>query len=305
MTTRPISQRQLDDAKVRLQRAACASHRRGQRVEATRNVAALVLAALGLIVTTTGHDRALVTILGFFWFLVASFLLRRAMSAIATQGAVLQEQFDTALFGLPWRHSLAGDPLGEYDVARLARKVPVGSRRDRRITAGWYARTDGVRFPYDVFIAQEQNLAWDSRLRRTYAAVILAAAAGWIGLGLVLVGFVGGATVQQMLLSFFAPSLAALQLAAEIWHGQRRVADERDRLGKIVYAELRLAAPGPSNPAEVQRLTAVARDVQDGIYRTRLDVARVPEWLYRLNREADLHDFADTADNHRRRLATP
>jgi hypothetical protein len=41
----------------------------------------------------------------------------------------------------------------------------------------------------------------------------------------------------------------------------------------------------------------------DGIFRTRLDVARVPEWLYRHQRTTDEHDFADTAEGHRRKLA--
>jgi hypothetical protein len=46
-----------------------------------------------------------------------------------------------------------------------------------------------------------------------------------------------------------------------------------------------------------------ARDIQDGILRTRLDVSRVPEWLYRHYRSRDVVDFADTAEGHRRRLA--
>jgi hypothetical protein len=38
--------------------------------------------------------------------------------------------------------------------------------------------------------------------------------------------------------------------------------------------------------------------------RTRLDVTRVPEWFYRHYRNRDELDFADTAEAHRRRLAT-
>jgi hypothetical protein len=57
-------------------------------------------------------------------------------------------------------------------------------------------------------------------------------------------------------------------------------------------------SPGP----ERLRLKEAARDSQDGILRTRLDVSRVPEWLDRHYRSRDKLDFADTGEG-RRRLA--
>lgn len=302
--SRPIHERQLDDDMLKLQRAASSSHRRGQLIEAARNTAALALAAIGLIVTATGRGRTILTVLGVAWFLISFFLLKSMMSNTAKQGALLQEQFDTTLFWMPWRPAVAGDPVPEHEVSRLARKLKVGGKRDQRITSGWYDPTNDVHHPYDVLIAQEQNLAWDARLRRAYSRWIAAAAIGWVTIGLVVVGIVGGATILQALASFYAPSLAALQLAGEIWSGQRRVATERERLAKMVLHELRDAQPGPIAHKERGRLCAVARDVQDGIYRTRLDVSRVPEWLYRLKRNSDERDFGDTAEGHRRRLAT-
>ncbi|MEH1126475.1 S-4TM family putative pore-forming effector [Micromonospora sp. CPCC 206061] len=299
---RPIHERQLDDDMIKLQRAASASHRRGQVTDAVRNAAAIVLAAVGLVVTATGHGRVLTAILGAGWFAVSFFLLRKMMSSTAKQGALLQEQLDTALFQLPWRQAVAGDPVADHDVGRLARKLPVGGERDQRITDGWYDPTTGVHYPYDVLICQGQNLAWDARLRRGYGTWIAAAAIVWTLLGL-LVALLVGATIPEALLSFYVPSLAALQLSAEIWIGQNRVADERERLAKIVQAELRDAQPGPVPDSDRARLCEVARDIQDGIFRTRLDVARVPHWLYRLHRNNDEADFGDTAEGHRRRLA--
>lgn len=300
---RPIHERQLDDDMVRLQRAASVSHRNGQIIDAVRNVAALTLAAVGLVVTSVGHGRTVWTILGAAWFLISYFLLKNLMSATAKQGALLQEQFDTTLFDLPWRQAAAGDPVPDHDVRRLARKLPVGGKRDQRITSGWYDPTTGVHHPYDVFISQEQNLAWDARLRRNYSFWITTAAISWVVLGAIVVGLFGNATIPQAVLSFYVPSLAALQLALEIRSGQHKVADERERLAKIVQTELRNALPGPVPEAERNRLRAVARDVQDGIHRTRLDVARVPEWLYRYHRDNDERDFGDTAEGHRQRLA--
>ncbi|RSS97514.1 transposase [Streptomyces sp. WAC02707] len=300
---RAIYERQFDDDMLLLQRAAAASHQRGQLLEAVRVTAAVVLAAAGVLITLLGQGRTVVSIVGFFWFVVSAFLLKGLAGNTARQGALLQEMFDTALFYLPWRATVAGDPIPEPDVRHLARKLPRGSAKDKRITDGWYDPTNGVHHPYDVFIAQEQNLAWDARLRRRYSYLIAAAAILWATIGLVAGLVVADVSLGDTLLSFFVPSLAAYQIAYEIWSGQRKVADERDRLTKVVNTELHNGRPGHIPDDECHRLRNVARDVQDGILRTRLDTTRVPEWFYTRFRDDDERDFGDTAEGHRLRLA--
>ena len=300
---RAIHERQLDDDMLHLQRAASASHQRGQRLEAVRVTAAALLAVAGVLVTLLGHGRPAVSIIGFFWFIISAFWLKCLSGNTARQGALLQEMFDTALFHLPWRSTVAGDPVPEPDVYRLARKLPQGSAKDKRITDGWYDSTAHVHHPYDVLIAQEQNLSWDARLRRRYSHLVATAAVLWTAIGLAAGLAIANATLPDTLLSFFVPSLAAYQIAYEVWSGQQRVADERERLAKVVNTELHNGRPGPVPDTEWHRLRDVARDVQDGVLRTRLDPTRVPEWFYRRFRDGDERDFADTAEGRRRRLA--
>ncbi len=213
---RAIHERQLDEDMLLLQRAAAASHQRGQLFEAVRVDAAVALAAAGVLITLIGHGRTVVSIVGFFWFVVSAFLLKGLAGNTARQGALLQEMFDTALFHMPWRATVAGDPIPEPDVRRLARQLPRGGKKDKRITDGWYDPTHDVHHPYDVFIAQEQNLSWDARLRRRYSHLIAAAAFLWTAIGLVVGLAVANATLLDTLLSFFVPSLAAYQIAYEI-----------------------------------------------------------------------------------------
>jgi hypothetical protein len=298
-----IHERQLDEDMLLLQRAAAASHQRGQLVEAVRVDAAVALAAAGVLITLIGHGRTVASIVGFFWFVVSAFLLKGLAGNTARQGALLQEMFDTALFHMPWRATVAGDPIPEPDIRRLARQLPRGSAKDKRITDGWYDPTQDVHHPYDVFIAQEQNLSWDARLRRRYSHLIAAAAILWTAIGLITGLAVANATLLDTLLSFFVPSLAAYQIAYEIWSSQRKVADERERLAKVVNTELNNGRPGSVPDTEWHRLRNVARDVQDGVLRTRLDSARVPEWFYKRFRDDDERDFGDTAEGHRVRLA--
>lgn len=79
---------------------------------------------------------------------------------------------------------------------------------------------------------------------------------------------------------------------------------ERQRLNHAGTVELRNAPPGMISDSDWRRLRVVARDIQNGILRTRLDVSRVPEWFYRHYRNRDELDFADTAEGHRRRLGS-
>jgi hypothetical protein len=301
--SRAIHERQLDDDMLLLQRAASASHQRGQFLEAVRVTAAVLLAAAGVLITLVGYGRTAVSIVGFFWFVVSAFLLKGLAGNTARQGALLQEMFDVALFHLPWRSTVAGDPIPEPDVRRLARKLPRGGAKDKRITDGWYDPTHEVHHPYDIFIAQEQNLAWDARLRRRYSHLLATLVMLWAAIGFVAGLVIADATLGDTLLSFFVPSLAAYQIAYEIWSGQRKVADERDRLTKVVNTELDNGHPGPVPDDEWHRLRNVARDVQDGVLRTRLDITRVPEWFYKRFRDDDERDFGDTAERHRVRLA--
>ncbi|MGW3663427.1 S-4TM family putative pore-forming effector [Streptomyces sp. NPDC005141] len=252
--------------------------------------------------TLIGHGRTTISIVGFLWFVISAFLLKGLAADTARQGALLQEMFDIALFHMPWRATVAGDPVPEPDVRRLARKLPRGGSMDKRITNGWYDPTHGVHHPCDVLIAQEQNLAWDARLRRRYSHLIAATGMVSATVGLVAGLVIADATLGDILLSFFVPSLAAYQITYEIWSGQRKVADERDRLTKVVDAELRHGCAGLVPDEEWHRLRNVARDVQDGVLRTRLDTTRVPEWFYKRFREDDERDFGDTAEGHRVRL---
>ncbi len=186
-------------------------------------------------------------------------------------------------------------------VRNFARKLKVGSVRDQRITAGWYDPTDGIHYPYDILCAQEQNLAWDARLRRRYALGVLIVAAAWTATG-VAIALVDDQT-RETILTFFVPSLSAYAFAADIVAGQRRVADARERWARIVGRHLDDASPSPPSATLRNRLLRAAREIQDGIYSSRNDVNRVPEWVYRVFRTGDQADFAAVTEARRARLA--
>ena len=226
---------------VRLQRAAAASHQRGQLIEAIRVSAAVAFAVAGIIVTLAGHGRTAVSIIGAAWFAVSAFFLGRAAASTVRQGVLLQEMFDTELFYLPWRPTVAGDQVPEPDVAQLARRLRPGCKKDLRILIGWYDPTGGVhqplRGPYRPGAEPGMGRPPPAPLRR---------AGSCRGRDLERAGpdrrpAHRRSDDRQHACQFLHPLAGRLPDRAGIWIGQQRVAAERQRLNHLVTAELRAA----------------------------------------------------------------
>jgi SMODS-associating 4TM effector domain len=204
------------------------------------------------------------------------------------------------LYQMSWNTAFVGQPVPPEDLHSLVRAFQKSDRREDRIR-DWYPDTTGLYRPYDILLCQQTNLAWDARLRRRYAVFLLTAVILWSVLG-VVVAIVVGLTVIDALLRWYVPSLAALRLGLEGQHAQREVANERERLLELVRAELDHATPGPVPSARQTRLIKLCREIQDGIFATRRQVARVPGWFYERFRPGDEDDMYQSAEQHRIRL---
>jgi SMODS-associating 4TM effector domain len=296
----PVSQRQNDPDMLQLLRAAFGSHTRGQRLETARVAVSIVLAAAGLLAAFVDQAATPVAIVGGAWaavYLAGIFPWARAE---ARRAAVVQEMFDTELFGLPWKLTAAGPPLPPYEISKLAGKFTPSRGRGSRLR-DWYVDTSGVPPPYDIFICQEQNLGWDARLRSRWATTLLVLVIAWTLLG-VLIGYVAGLTVGGTLLRWYLPAATAILLGIEGYKSHRDIAAERERIIPTLQAEIDNAQRPPLPPEEQQRLYRIAREIQDVILATRQEAVRVPQWFYARFRDDDERDFQSNADQLRERL---
>ncbi len=297
----PISRRQNEPDMLDLIKASTAAHVRQQRLETARVTVSLALAAASVVAAFASVTAPVITVIGGAWALAYTVLVSPLAKGQARRSAVIQEMFDTQLFGLPWNSTLVGGRLRPDEISQLVREFsPRRGRGDR--LRDWYVDTSGVPQPYDIFICQQQNLAWDARLRRRWSWVLLAAVVVWVVLGLV-VGYAASLTIPEMLLRWYVPSLAALIYGIESCKNQRDIAAERERVMNLVQTEIDTAQPAPSTD-EHARLLVKAREIQDVIFATRRQVARVPDWFYARFRERDENDFRANAQ-HLRNKMTP
>lgn len=293
-----IGRRQNDPDTLDLLRAASVLYRRAQRIEAARATVCLLLAGAGAVAAFTTGSAATIAFLGGAWALVMVAGMVPWTRQLNKRAAAFQELFDVELFGLTWNATAAGPKPTPYERNRVARGFPA-SRVGR--LRNWYVDTAGVPYPYDVLLCQQQNLGWDARLRRRWAHTLMSLIVLWAATGLA-VGYLGGLTVSEVLLSWFVPSLGALVLGFESYRGQVDLAAERERVAPLVQRALDRAG----RPAETtRRILATAREIQDIILVTRRQPGRVPDWFYARFRDADEQDFQTSADAVRDRFANP
>lgn len=288
----PISQRQNESDMLNLLKASTAAHVRQQRLETGRVTVSLALAAASVVAAFASVTADVITVVGGAWALAYTVLVSPLAKGQARRSAVIQEMFDTHLFGLPWNTTLAGDRLRPDEISQLVRGFnPRRGRGDR--LRDWYVDTSGVPQPYDIFVCQQQNLAWDARLRRRWGWVLLTAVVVWVVLGLII-GYAASLTIPELFLRWYVPSLAALIYGIESYKNQYDIATERERVMGLVQAQVD-NAKGPSSTDEHARLVAKAREIQDVVFVTRKQVARVPDWFYARFRERDENDFRANA----------
>ena len=259
----------------------------------------VAVAALGPVGSFVESATGAVAVVGALWALVYSTGLATWTGRELERAAVLQEMFDSRLFGIPWNHVLAEEPLAASEISRLSKRY---NGRSDMIT-NYYEIPDLPR-PFDVFACQQQNLGWGARVRRRYAYSVLTVVCGWCVLG-VVIGGLANLTVGALVLSFYVPSLGALMLGLDIFRSQQEVATIRRRVLRqlrfAIVAYLRSSTPvgpdrrvtAPDSPAE---LLVLARQVQDALYLTRRRTPRVPDWYFLRFRLSDRTDFRAAMD---------
>lgn len=295
----PISERQNAAEMIDLLAAASAAHLRVQRFETVRASTSLAMAALGVVAVFVSAAAAPIAIAGACWGIALATGINPWARRHATRAAVIQEMFDTSLFGLPWNVTAAGVPVPSYEIHSLVRSFSAHRRQDR--LRDWYVDTSDLPQPYAVFVCQRQNLAWDVRLRRRWALFLAIAVVSWLLLG-IPVGYAAGLTVGMTALRWYLPALGAVLFGIEGYRSQMDISGECARVLPLVQDEIGRAHAAPLSAAESERLSRVAREVQDVIFTTRRCLTRVPDWFYARFRDTDDWAFQRDARTIRRSM---
>ncbi|KVU68288.1 hypothetical protein WK73_24755 [Burkholderia ubonensis] len=140
--------------------------------------------------------RPYVALSGLVLLLLETALIDRLQKDRMKRGAKLQEQFDTAVFGLPWNRFVAGARVEPEDVRALSAK-PLTKAREKHFEA-WYEPCVG-QLPLHLarLVCQRTNISYDARLRRKYGGRLLVITLVF-GVGLLFEGLSMGSKLPDL-----------------------------------------------------------------------------------------------------------
>jgi len=266
-----ISQRQNDPFQLLLLRAATVLHGRARTVEAGRwTLAVLVgagtVAALAFV-EAQAVAAALAAVYAVGGELVATLLQRR----LSIKAALVQEQFDTSLFGLEW--TADRPPIAVAELALLASRYRGADEQLR----DWYFDVSSIPEPMAGVLCQRQTLTWDLELRQDWMWHLTAGIAGYLA-AIYVVGLVLGMSVAMFSIWLVAPALPALVALASSILQHRDSISTRHRALWLLDRAL--------NSASAAELGAVSQTVQTAIFSSRCAAPRVPNRFFQGRRAA-------------------
>jgi hypothetical protein len=193
------------------------------------------------------------------------------------RAAAAQEEFDTAVFRIPW-NSIATERPSPITIARAAERYRGGREQD------WYPDTRGTHRPYDVLICQSSNLGWGAMTHRIWAWTLLAFLASLLVL-LVMIARAAGLAASDIVSTLCLPALAPVKELIEQVTSHFATARDKEATEERLSDAWAGGMNGETIPTE-----QLLRSVQDRILSLRQRNHYVPDWLDRL-----LRDRSETA----------
>jgi hypothetical protein len=227
--------------------------------------------------------------------------------SLKDKAARIQEQFDCDVLELQWQDITVGQRPSAETVAEWGTLQPGESYADFKLP-GWYPKdVEPLSIELGRAICQRTNCWWDSRLRRRYAAWVVA-----VVIALLLVGIALGIALKTPLdtffLGFLLPFMPAFSLGVRQFTEQRQAADRLEKLKLQVEKQWDQLLSGK---ATLEAVTECARRVQDVIFEQRrknpVIFDRFYFWL-RDDHEAIMHSNAKSlvaaAEEHFKKLGS-
>jgi len=266
-----IFERQNSPAKLNLLAAQRHLYTQAKHLQHWRVVGTVGVAAIApLIYYLIPNSRAILAVIGGVWLVVSRVVLEGIEAKRVKQAATIQEQFDVDLLNLRWNQVLVGDRVSP----ELISSATANFKGDREKLKGWYADTGNIPYPLDVLLCQRANLVWDWRLRRHYAWIVSILTVFLFSSGIIL-AVATNLALLDYLLALLIPSLAALLNGVEAAKEHFKIAEEKERVEKVVSA---LWKSGLEKPSSIS--IEECRNVQDCIFALRSKRPLVPDRCY-------------------------
>ncbi len=266
MTTTFLS-KQNDNEPIKLLRAFSVAYTNAKKRENGISIVYLFLALVYPIFYVVSNDpetKLLLFQVSLFITVIVQ-IFAPFFKTTTIKGALIQEEFDTYLFEMPWK--VTYKKVDPFEVSRLSVTYNGDEIKD------WYPTNFSDTTPKQIIIAicQRSNTAYDIEVRKKYSVWLLVFLIVY-SICLLLTVFLsntGGNTfffICFSIISFYTHFVS-------IWRGQRNVIEKlnslNSKLDNFIFNK-------------IEPKTQELRDIQDEIFLARQESAKVPNMLFRL-----------------------
>jgi hypothetical protein len=210
----------------------------------------------------------IIAVIGVFWTIISIFS-QVFIERQTRTGAVIQDEFDTMLFGLKWNHVLVGEKIETSSILALSKKYRKDDMKD------WYSLEipKNIEKEAAVLLAYKCNAIWGIDQRKKYIIFIKTMIIIYYGgmMGLSIYKNIGLYDMSMWL----APSIPALVFGISTIKLQNGIIEACLKINKVVdqlFDEYKTTAKIPTK--------VELRQIQDLFFTQRLIPNKVPDWFY-------------------------
>lgn len=259
--------KQNSDNSKRLLRASSVAYSNAKKAEVKITYFVIFLAVaypISYFLITDERFKLFLFAVSFFLTIIIQ-IFSDSLKGNTTKGAIIKEEFDTELFSLPWKSTLK--KLDHAEISSLAYKYKGDDIND------WYSPNISENIPHNTTIAimQHSNTSWDIELRSIYRRCLLTMLSLYSCALLVLFGYYNTNAITIFLLLFSILSFYTHFIS--LISGHKSAIDRRSEISKHLD-EIILK----KQEISINEL----RDIQDEIYISRQESAKVPNFFFRL-----------------------
>lgn len=239
----------------------------------------IVFGAVPVVLTALGIwdevYRPISPVVGLIMVFVDALLLTPHIRRLKECAARIQEAFDCYVLELPWSSIKAGKQEAPEVEKEWSDRYRPNAHKHSALPDWYTPGIHGLPIPLARIVCQRENIRWDGQLRR-YLCRWLLGAIIVVTIAFLVVGWVKGMLVIDLLKYVVAPLAPALVVGIRHWKEQIDSADRLDKLRDHLDAMWNEALSGASPDA----MSAQSRSLQDEIFDHRKRSVPIFDWLF-------------------------
>lgn len=275
-----ITTRQNNPNLVELLKAQRTAYSQCKRFQIFDVVSIIIAILFPLLALKFPQYQNTINAFGVLW--TASYLLTEVYRKNkTTQGAIIQEQFDTELFNLKWNEVLCKDKISIDKIQELA------SEYSKSDLMNWYSTKINNSNPNEIatLLCQRINFSWEITQRQKFVTFLSVLAVLYYGVYIV-VGFKNNIGFFDLLV-ILSPSISFLVYSVLNVISLRSHVKSKNETLKFIDKELDKYKQSRTIPTN-----ETLRQIQDVVFTERTVSEKVPDWFYRLNKSKN-ENFID------------